>query len=76
MREPYIIRIQKSQVFTSSVPRSQVPGSAHPPVLVICMLQVAHFLWFFLYRREGDARAAVGRAVVDQQQLPIRVILG
>ncbi len=71
--EPDIIGIEQGEVLASSVVQPEIPRRAHPMVAMPRVLQVAHAVRLALGPAAGERTAAVGGAVVDQQQLPVRV---
>ena len=71
--QPDVIGIEQGEVLAPGVLESEVPGGAHPVVAMPRVLQVAHAVRLALGPAAGERAAAVGGAVVDQQQLPVRV---
>ncbi len=75
VRKPDIVGIQKGDVRAGCFSNPQVPRGAHPPVLAPRVVQVANPAGIHVDERAGDLRTSVVRAVVNEQQFPVRIRL-
>src|SRR5205823_13380684 len=73
LRQPDIVGVDEGDVVAARAADAQVACRAHAAVLVAGVVQVAYPGGVQGGVAPGDRSAAVGRAIVDQQQLPVGV---
>src|SRR5690349_7229899 len=75
MWKPNIICIKKSDVFSFGIGDTQIARGAHPPILVGTMLEIVNVVWMLICITVCNRCAVVGRAIVHEEQFPMRISL-
>jgi len=75
-RQPDVIRIEECDILPSRVTHPEIARRARAEVPMALVLQVSDPALMRVRVLQGDRRAAVARAVIHQQQLPVGVRLG
>src|SRR5262249_47863234 len=70
MWQPDVVGIEQGNIHPSHMTYTEVTCRTRPTVLVARVLQVADAIGMLLSITLGDRRRAIGRAIVNQQQLP------